>query len=187
MARPDYESTPEIRFRRRRHFAAALSLFFLLLLLILAGSFLIFYPQGSIMSAVGQPIPFSHRVHATDKQISCFMCHSNAIKTDHAGLPPEETCMLCHKRIAIHYPPIVRLTNYYNDSTPIRWNRVNDLPDFVYFSHQSHILAGFDCGKCHGDVATMDRVLYVNQFTMGFCITCHKEQNASHDCFICHR
>jgi len=30
------------------------------------------------------------------------------------------------------------------------WNRVNDLPDFVYFNHSIHINKGVGCNTCHG-------------------------------------
>jgi hypothetical protein len=35
-----------------------------------------------------QPIHFSHRIHATQKNISCFMCHNGAMETARAGVPP---------------------------------------------------------------------------------------------------
>jgi hypothetical protein len=28
---------------------------------------------------------------------------------------------------------------------PIQWNRVNDLPDYVYFNHSIHIAKGVGC------------------------------------------
>jgi hypothetical protein len=36
-------------------------------------------------------------------------------------------------------------------------------------------------------VKTMDRVTLVHKFQMGFCIQCHRDYDASHDCFTCHR
>ncbi len=134
-----------------------------------------------------QPIPFSHRLHATDKQISCFFCHNGAVNTARAGVPPLETCLLCHSRIITEYPQIVKLRDYYRRREPIPWVRVNDVPGFVYFSHQRHLLTGIDCAQCHGDVAHMDRVQYLHRFEMGYCMQCHRDYNASHDCYTCHR
>ena len=134
-----------------------------------------------------QPIPFSHRIHATEKKISCVFCHSGAIDTDVAGIPPLETCMLCHSKIIIHYPPIVTLREHYDNKVPVEWVRVNVLQEFAYFSHQGHIQSGVDCGKCHGDVAQMDRVVMKKPFQMGFCVQCHRDAEVSHDCWICHR
>jgi len=134
-----------------------------------------------------QPISFSHRVHVAEKQISCFMCHTGAIDTPRAGVPPLETCMLCHSRIIIGHPEIVKLREHFDRRKPVEWVRVNQLPDFVYFNHEIHVRAGFDCGHCHGNVAQMDRVALVQDFQMGFCVQCHRDNNFSHDCLICHR
>ena len=134
-----------------------------------------------------QPIPFSHRIHATEKKISCVFCHSEAVNTDVAGIPPLETCILCHSKIIIHYPPIEDLRNHYYNKNPVEWTRINVLQEFVYFSHQTHIQSGVDCGKCHGDVAQMDRVIMKKPFNMGFCVQCHRDVKVSHDCWMCHR
>lgn len=133
-----------------------------------------------------QPIPFSHRVHATEKQISCFMCHTGADDGARAGIPPLETCMLCHSRIIIAYPPVRQVRRHYFDKEPIFWKRVFSLPDFVYFNHSVHIHRGIDCARCHGDIAHADRI-EEHGFIMGFCIQCHRDHNATHDCFTCHR
>jgi hypothetical protein len=146
---------------------------------------------GAVVSYPGdigakQPIPFSHRVHAGDKQIGCLVCHPGAFTTPVAGLPPVETCMLCHIRIIIHYPPIEQVREHYEQDKPIWWVRVSYLPDLAHFDHSMHLTSGVDCGKCHGDVKAMDRLVLPRQLTMGFCIECHRENNATHDCFACH-
>ena len=33
----------------------------------------------------------------------------------------------------------------------------------------------------------MDRVVKAQKFEMGFCIQCHRDNHATHDCFTCHR
>jgi hypothetical protein len=134
-----------------------------------------------------QPIPFSHRIHAGEKQISCVFCHSGAIDTDVAGIPPLETCMLCHSKIIIHYPQIADLRRHYYEKVPVEWERINVLQEFAYFSHQTHIQSGVDCGKCHGDVKQMDRIVMKKPFQMGFCVQCHRDTQVSHDCWMCHR
>jgi predicted CXXCH cytochrome family protein len=143
----------------------------------------LYYP-GDI--GAKQPIPFSHRVHAGDKQIGCLMCHPGVFTTAVAGLPPVETCMLCHSRIIVHYPEIERVRRHYEQGEPIWWVRVSDLPDFSHFDHSMHLVSGVDCGTCHGDVKAMDRLVLPQKFTMGLCIQCHRENNATHDCFTCH-
>lgn len=44
-----------------------------------------------------QPIAFSHRLHAGEMEIPCLFCHSGAEKSRHAGIPPVQTCMNCHR------------------------------------------------------------------------------------------
>jgi hypothetical protein len=133
-----------------------------------------------------QPIPFSHRVHAGKKEIGCLMCHSHAFDHAVAGIPPVQTCVLCHMRIIIHYPPIEQVRRHFKQDEPIKWVRVSDLPQLVHFNHSVHLAAGFGCGHCHGDVKQMDRIVLYKQFKMGFCIQCHREHDATHDCFACH-
>ncbi|MBI4581608.1 MAG: cytochrome C, partial [Planctomycetes bacterium] len=41
---------------------------------------------------------------------------------------------------------------------PIEWVRVHSVPDFVYFDHRAHVMAGVACQRCHGPVETMERV-----------------------------
>ncbi|MDQ1257025.1 MAG: hypothetical protein QG656_1626 [Candidatus Hydrogenedentes bacterium] len=144
------------------------------------------FPSACIGTA--QPIPFSHRFHVSTKNISCVFCHSGALKTARAGVPPVETCMLCHKRIIVTHPEIVKLKRHYDERQPVPWVRVNRVSEFVFFNHERHVRAGFDCGRCHGDVAKMDRIVpAVNLNDMGFCVQCHRDEEYSHDCLICHR
>jgi hypothetical protein len=143
----------------------------------------LYYP-GDI--GAKQPIPFSHRVHAGDKQIGCLMCHPGAFTRAVAGLPPVETCMLCHSRIIVHYPQIEQVRRHYEQGQPIWWVRVSYIPDFVHFDHSMHLVSGVDCGACHGDVKAMDRLVLPQEFRMGFCIECHRKNDATHDCFTCH-
>ncbi len=137
---------------------------------------------------LAQPIPFSHRFHVSTKHLSCVFCHPGVLNTARAGVPPVDTCMLCHKRIIVTHPQIQRLRQYYDEGQPVPWNRVNRLSEFAFFNHARHVRAGFDCGRCHGDVASMDRVAPVVKLNnMGFCVQCHRDEEYSHDCLICHR
>lgn len=144
----------------------------------------VLYPVGL---GPRQPIPFSHRVHVTYKRLSCFVCHTGATRSSRAGIPPLQTCMLCHSRLIRTYPYIVKLREHYQKNIPVVWQRVNWVPEFVYFNHSMHIQRGFDCSWCHGEVALMDRVVKARKFEMGFCIGCHRQHGATHDCFACHR
>jgi hypothetical protein len=133
-----------------------------------------------------QPIPFSHRLHASTKQINCFFCHQYASVSSNAGVPPESKCLLCHNVIASRFPPISQIARYKGLGQGIPWVRVNGLPDFVQFSHQCHIARGHDCSECHGNVKSMDRIVQVKRMDMNFCVTCHWQNKASVNCYICH-
>lgn len=155
-----------------------------LLLTTAAVSAYYFYYPAQIGAA--QPIAFSHRIHVTEKQISCLLCHPQAIRGPRAGIPPLATCMLCHTHIIIHHPQVAMLRRHYAERVPVEWVRVTYLPDLAHFNHQVHLRRGFDCSKCHGNVSAMDRVVQVHNLNMGFCIQCHRDWNASHDCYTCH-
>lgn len=184
MADNAIDSRRDKRYERLHWLSAILAVLTAILLLCMVLMYAYLFRSG-----IGpkQPIPFSHRIHATEKGISCVFCHSEAIDTDVAGVPPVETCMLCHSKIIIHYPQIAELRNHYYGRVPVEWVRVNVLQEFVFFSHQAHIQSGVDCGKCHGNVAQMDRVIRKTPFTMGFCVQCHRDTEVSHDCWMCHR
>lgn len=172
-------------FNRRYYIIAAVfSAAIIILLLVLIWAY-----AGYYENAIGQeqPIPFSHRVHVAKKKIGCFMCHSNAINQANAGIPPLETCMLCHKHVIIHYPPVKKLRDHYYNKKPVEWNKVNNVPDFVYFNHSVHLGRAIDCGECHGNVAVMDRVVQPKVFEMGFCVDCHRKNKVTIDCLGCHR
>ena len=142
-----------------------------------------YYPWGL---GARQPIPFSHRVHAGTKEISCLFCHPGVLQTAVAGMPSEQTCLLCHSRIIVHYPYIEQVRRRSQQGEPIWWVRVTNLPDLAHFDHSMHLAAGIDCGQCHGDVKGMDRIILHQDLKMGFCIQCHRDNNATHDCFTCH-
>ena len=142
------------------------------------------YPTGL---GPRQPIPFSHRVHAHTKRISCLICHSEVARSSRAGIPPLQTCLLCHQRVIRSYPYIAELRELFREGRPVVWERVNWVSEFAYFNHSVHIRRGFDCSQCHGEVSLMDRVVTAHKFEMGFCISCHRKNGATHDCFTCHR
>ncbi|MCX8142767.1 MAG: c-type cytochrome [Bacteroidia bacterium] len=138
-----------------------------------------------------QPIKFSHKIHAGDNEIACQYCHNGVEKSRHSGIPTVNICMNCHKGIqegpntgkteiakiyaAAGYDPS---TGKYDLSkaNPIRWIKVYNLPDHVYFSHQQHVVVGkLECEKCHGNVKEMDVIEQKNPLTMKWCINCHRE------------
>lgn len=127
--------------------------------------------QGAYMDSrvLSQPIGFSHFIHASTLQIQCEFCHSEARKSIHAGVPPVQTCMNCHRFVQTANPEVQKIHQFYcgkelcgpedrgQDGVPIPWNKVHDLPDYVHFSHKRHVRAGVDCSECHGQVQLQGR------------------------------
>lgn len=150
-----------------------------------------------------QPIHYSHKIHAGANQIECQYCHSSARVSKHSGIPSLNVCMNCHENIAeyngeedlekgytkeFYTNEIKKLykavgwdeetQSYTGDTEPVKWVRIHNLPDFVYFNHSQHVsVAGIDCQKCHGPVEEMEILYQYSSLTMGWCINCHRESN----------
>ncbi|HEX4960145.1 MAG TPA: respiratory nitrate reductase subunit gamma [Thermoanaerobaculia bacterium] len=123
-----------------------------------------------------QPIAFSHKLHAGTYHVPCLYCHFAAEKSRHAGVPPAGVCMNCHRQLRVASAEVEKLKESVSQARPVRWIKVHNLPDFVYFNHSQHVGAGVACQRCHGPVETMDRVRQVSPLTMGWCIGCHRDE-----------
>ena len=147
-----------------------------------------------------QPIHYSHRIHAGDNEINCKYCHSAARVSKNGGIPSLNVCMNCHKNIAevaettatpeyskaFYDAEIQKLytavgwdqaTQTYTGKTqPVKWVRIHNLPDFVYFNHSQHVtVAGIECQTCHGPVEEYEIQKQFAPLTMGWCIDCHRK------------
>ncbi len=166
----------------------------------------------TVAGAPAQPILFSHVVHAGSFQIGCQYCHADARRSEYAGVPSVERCMGCHRIIgAQDNPEIQKIHRYAERGEAVPWVRVFKVPEFTYFPHKPHVRAGVECQSCHGPVermrvvgaATGPRLLNDLKnlvglrppsppLTMGWCLDCHREQNATRgmraplDCIACH-
>ena len=150
-----------------------------------------------------QEIHYSHKIHAGDNQIDCKFCHSAARTSKTAGIPSLNVCMNCHKTIDEYTGPVTeQYTKEFYDGEiqklydavgwdpenmaytgvqkPVKWTRIHNLPDHVYFNHSQHVtVAGVACQQCHGDVQTMEVVEQHAPLTMGWCINCHRTTNVN--------
>jgi cytochrome c2 len=147
-----------------------------------------------------QPIHYSHRIHAGDNEINCKYCHSAARVSKNAGIPSLNVCMNCHKNIsevaettatpeyskAFYDEQIQKLytavgwdkstQSYTGKTQPVKWVRIHNLPDFVYFNHSQHVtVAGIECQTCHGPVQEYEIQKQFAPLTMGWCIDCHRK------------
>ena len=123
---------------------------------------------------LNQPIPFSHQHHAWELGIDCRYCHTSVEKSAEAGFPPTETCMSCHSQIWTNSPLLDPLRKSLETNTPIKWNKVNKVPEFVYFNHSIHVDRGVNCNTCHGPVQFMHITYKGNAFQMQWCLQCHR-------------
>ena len=57
---------------------------------------------------------------------------------------------------------------------PLQWDRVNQLPDFVFFNHSIHVQKGIGCSTCHGRVDQMPITWKAHSLYMRWCLDCHE-------------
>lgn len=123
---------------------------------------------------VEQPVAFRHDLHAGQLGIDCRYCHTSVEVASTANLPATETCMTCHSMIRVGAPALEVVAQSWESDVPIAWNRVHDVPDFVYFDHSAHINGGIGCSDCHGRVDRMSEIWKAEPLTMGWCLECHR-------------
>jgi cytochrome c7-like protein len=123
---------------------------------------------------VEQPVQFSHQHHVLDDGIDCRYCHTSVETSSFAGIPPTKTCMNCHSQIWQTAPILEPVRASFREDKPMRWVRVHDLPDFVYFNHSIHIKKGMGCESCHGRLDQMPLTRQVQSLQMEWCINCHR-------------
>jgi hypothetical protein len=121
-----------------------------------------------------QPIPFSHAHHVGAIGIDCRYCHTSVEESAFAGIPPTKTCMNCHSQLYADSPTLEPVRRSFREDVSIRWTRVHDLPDFVYFDHSIHVAKGVACITCHGPVDRMDLIWQNASLQMEWCLDCHR-------------
>jgi hypothetical protein len=123
---------------------------------------------------LAQPVPFSHEHHVAGLGIDCRYCHTSVEKSSFAGIPPTETCMTCHSQVWKDAPVLQPVRDSLQNGTPLRWTRVHDLPDYVFFNHSIHVSKGIGCASCHGRVDRMPITWKAQPLYMRWCLDCHR-------------
>ncbi|HZR31280.1 MAG TPA: cytochrome c3 family protein [Terriglobales bacterium] len=121
-----------------------------------------------------QPVPFSHQHHVGGLGIDCRYCHTSVEVSSFAGIPPTKTCMNCHSQIWTNAPLLEPVRQSFRSGESLVWNRVNDLPDYVYFNHSIHVAKGVGCNTCHGPVDRMPLMYNYASLQMEWCLDCHR-------------
>jgi len=134
-----------------------------------------------------QPIAYTHKVHLANG-LQCDSCHTGAAQGPIAVIPGVKFCMSCHLVIAADKPEIKKIAAYQARGEEIPWVRVYDYSPsaHVRFNHVPHIRAQVPCSTCHGDMTKQTTARRVVDMNMGYCINCHKVNQASIDCQTCH-
>lgn len=132
--------------------------------------------------APDQPIKFSHLIHAGENEIDCKYCHYIADYSLSGGIPSNNVCLNCHNVVRNGTNSgsfeINKIHRAAETGDPVEWIRIHKLPDHSFFSHAQHVNAGkLDCAECHGEVETMHIVEQVEDLSMGWCLTCHRDEN----------
>lgn len=121
-----------------------------------------------------QQVPFSHQHHVSGLGIDCRYCHNSVETSSFAGIPPTHTCMSCHSQVWTDTPMLAPVRQSLAAQKPLVWNRVNQLPDFVFFNHSIHVQKGIGCSTCHGRVDQMPLTQKAQSLYMRWCLDCHE-------------
>ncbi|GGB48396.1 cytochrome c [Tistrella bauzanensis] len=136
------------------------------------------YMESSYATLVGwvrdQPVPFSHEHHVGGLGIDCRYCHTSVETSAEAGLPPTHVCMTCHSQLWTGAPMLAPVRESLARDTPLAWQRVSRVPDYVYFNHSIHLDRGVPCVTCHGRVDQMALMKRAQALQMEWCLDCHR-------------
>ncbi len=126
-----------------------------------------------------QPVPFSHRLHATDLGMDCRYCHYTVEQGPYAAIPPTAVCMNCHETVGKDSPRLIEVRRSWETGEPIPWVRVHMLPDYAFFDHSAHLAQGVGCVECHGRIDQMPVVSQEEPLSMSWCLDCHRNPGPS--------
>src|SRR5215467_208946 len=121
-----------------------------------------------------QLVPFSHQHHVSGRGIDCRYCHTSVEESAFAGMPPTHTCMSCHSQVWTDAPMLAPVRQSFATQQALRWTRVNQVPDFVFFNHSIHVQKGIGCSTCHGPVDQMPLMWKQHSLYMRWCLDCHE-------------
>jgi hypothetical protein len=166
-------------------FAPGANLVAKLALLVVGGCLVVVFLIGWIVPStewatrvdypIGQPVPFSHQHHVGELGLDCRFCHTTVERSATAGMPPTHTCMTCHSQLWTNAKVLAPVRASLASGKPLHWNRVNQLPDYVYFNHSIHIAKGVGCVTCHGRLDQMPLTSKQASLRMAWCVDCHRD------------
>jgi Cytochrome c7 and related cytochrome c len=165
-------------FRPRANAIARSSLVAVAMLIVFLGWALLTVMRSDFVTGastnIEQPVQFSHAHHVGGLGIDCRYCHTSVETSSFANIPPTKTCMNCHSQIWANSPFLEPVRASFRTGESIRWRRVHNLPDFVYFNHSIHVTKGIGCETCHGRIDRMPGIYQARSLQMEWCIGCHR-------------
>jgi hypothetical protein len=93
-------------------------------------------------------------------------------------MPTTKVCMNCHQQIWVGSETLAPVRASYASGESIRWQRIHNLPGFVYFDHSIHVQKGVGCSSCHGRVDEMPFTYQAASLQMEWCLDCHRKPEA---------
>jgi hypothetical protein len=165
-------------FPPRSNTIARASLLALPVLLAVVTGLVVWWLHSPAFNQVGvtvpQPVPFPHSFHIGVLGLNCRYCHDSVDKSSFADLPPTQTCMSCHSQVALKSEKLAPVRKSWETGESIQWNRVNNVPDYVYFDHHIHVDKGIGCETCHGRMDKNTTAKKAETFYMAWCLDCHR-------------
>lgn len=132
-----------------------------------------------------QPVPFNHRRHA-GVGLGCVDCHVTVETKAWASLPNLDLCLACHGGDESSSEEIQELKRLQQAGKKIRWVRVYEVPDFVFFNHANHLKAQMTCETCHGPVQEREVLAKEVCTSMTTCMNCHAARIVPNHCSFSH-
>ncbi len=83
--------------------------------------------------------------------------------------------MTCHSQVWRDTPMLAPVRESWTSGRPLHWQRVHNLPDYVYFDHSIHVQKGVACVNCHGRVDRMPLMAKSETLYMRWCLGCHRD------------
>ncbi len=165
-----------------------------LAVLVVVGVVATAWPRSAFVTGVGeavaQPVPFSHKHHVGELGVDCRYCHDGVETSASAGLPATDVCMTCHSQLYTDAAMLAPVRESLATGRPLHWQRVNSVPDFVFFNHSIHVAKGVACETCHGEVDDMPLTAKAHSLSMEWCLDCHRDPEPNlrppQDVFLLH-
>jgi len=146
-----------------------------------------------IFPAQKLPLRFSHKQHLA-LNVKCDFCHESApgsrVSSD-VLTPNEDVCATCHPIDRAdptkQAKPVASCDGchaaFVREGEPAR---IEIVPPYLRFNHQTHVSRGMECVLCHAGVPDAELATRKHLPRMTMCLACHDGRKAPARCTTCH-